>query len=215
MGNRAYSNRCDIPTLVVVAVVIDIHHFHERSTHFHSKLSFIVGWIDSTFLSLVWFAIKTRCAITHFLTNFIRLNIRAALFTFCSVVLTMRRRGPPSSLRLVQGPLPPRYQPKHTLPSVPRPVFQPEASLPRGPAPAPRTRQPNLDHLIFPDLPPFSLELAAICRPSSSGSSTPTSSPSWSPTKRVRGPWDDSSCFNFAVDVDSILALPKPVAIGV
>ncbi|KAF8556903.1 hypothetical protein OG21DRAFT_506075 [Imleria badia] len=126
----------------------------------------------------------------------------------------MRRRGPPSSLRLVQGPLPPRTQPKHTLPCVPRPVFQPEAFLLRSPAPALRTRQADPSHLIFPDLPPLSLELATICRPSSSGNSTPTSSPS-SPTKRVRGPWDDSSCFNFVVDVDSILALPKPVAMGV
>ncbi|KAH0830282.1 hypothetical protein J3R83DRAFT_1647 [Lanmaoa asiatica] len=122
----------------------------------------------------------------------------------------MRRRGPPSSLRLFQGPLPPRSQPKHTLPSVPRPVFRPEASLPRGPAPAPRRRQASPDHLVSP----LSLELAAICRPSSSGDSTPTSSLTWSPTKRVRGPWDDSSCFNFAVDVDSILALPKPAATG-
>lgn len=123
----------------------------------------------------------------------------------------MRRRGPPTSLHLFQGPLPPRSQPKHTLPSVPRPVFQPEAFLSRGPAPAPRGRQANPEHLIFPDLPLLSLELAAICRP---GSSTPTSSPTWSPTKRVRGPWDDSSCFDFVVDVDSILAPPKPVATG-
>lgn len=136
------------------------------------------------------------------------LNIPAALS------FTMRRRGPPSSLRLVQGPLPARSQPRHALPSVPRPVFHPEAFLSRGPAPAPRTRQANPSHLIFPDL-PLTLELAAICRPSSSGNSTPTSSPTWSPTKRVRGPWDDSSCFDFVVDVDSILALPKPVAMGV
>ncbi|KAF8126517.1 hypothetical protein EV363DRAFT_1174160 [Boletus edulis] len=108
----------------------------------------------------------------------------------------MRRRGPPSSLRLFQGPLPLRSHPKHTLPSVPRPVFQPEAFLARGPALAPRP------------LPPLSLELAT----GSSGNLTPTSSPSWSPTKRVRGPWEDSSCFDFVVDVDSILALPKPVA---
>ncbi|KAG6379237.1 hypothetical protein JVT61DRAFT_11685 [Boletus reticuloceps] len=124
----------------------------------------------------------------------------------------MRRRGPPSSLRLFQGPLPLRSHPKHTLPSVPRPVFQPEAFLSRGPALAPRTLPVNPGHLIFPDLPPLSLELATICRSGSSGNLTPTSSPSWSPTKRVRGPWEDSSCFDFVVDVDSILALPKPVA---
>ncbi|KAG8217220.1 hypothetical protein J3R82DRAFT_5306 [Butyriboletus roseoflavus] len=126
----------------------------------------------------------------------------------------MRRRGPPSSLRLFQGPLPPRSQPKHILPTVPRPVFQPEASLPWAPSPLPRMRPTNSDHLIFPDLPPFDLELAAICRPSSSGDSTPTSTPTRSPTKRVRGPWDDSSCVNCVVDVDKILALPQPAAMG-
>lgn len=35
----------------------------------------------------------------------------------------MPRRPPPSSLLLVQGPLPSRGQPKHTLPSFPRPTL--------------------------------------------------------------------------------------------
>ncbi|KIK95859.1 hypothetical protein PAXRUDRAFT_139761 [Paxillus rubicundulus Ve08.2h10] len=120
----------------------------------------------------------------------------------------MRRRGPPSALRLFQGPLPPRSQPKHTLPSIPLPAFHPAAALPHGPTPAPRSRP---THVISPDLPP--LDLAVICGPNSSGdlSSTPTSSP----TKRLRGPWDDSSSVALVVDVDSILAMPKPVAIGV
>lgn len=100
----------------------------------------------------------------------------------------MRRRGPPSSLRLFQGPLPPRSHPKHTLPSFPRPVFRPEASVS-----VPRTRHANPDYQI-----PFSLELATICRPDV-------------PSKRVRGPWDDASCFDIVVDVESVLAVPKPV----
>jgi hypothetical protein len=37
----------------------------------------------------------------------------------------MPRRPPPTSLRLVQGPLPSRAEPKHTLPSFPRPVVVP------------------------------------------------------------------------------------------
>lgn len=124
------------------------------------------------------------------------------------VFFTMRRRGPPSSLRLFQGPLPPRSQPKHALPSIPRPVFQSEAFLSRGSG---QTRQAIPNH---PDLPPLSLELAAICGSGGSGNSSPTSSAGWSPTKRVRGPWADSSCFGIVVDVDSILALPAPVATG-
>ncbi|KIJ17085.1 hypothetical protein PAXINDRAFT_167886 [Paxillus involutus ATCC 200175] len=123
----------------------------------------------------------------------------------------MRRRSPPSALRLFQGPLPPRSQPKHTLPSIPLPAFHPEAALPYGPTPALRSRPTH----TFPDLPPLDLELAAICRPSSSGNSSSTSSPTSSPTKRLRGPWDDSSSVGLVVDVDSILVMPKPAAIGV
>ncbi|KIJ60601.1 hypothetical protein HYDPIDRAFT_116897 [Hydnomerulius pinastri MD-312] len=132
----------------------------------------------------------------------------------------MRRRSPPTALRLVQGPLPPRTQPRHTLPSIPRPAFLPLDSLPRGPTPPPRTRQTSPAHLLFSDLPPLNLELASICRPSSSGSSSPTSASS-SPTseripgKRLRGPWDDSGSVGLVVDVDSILAMPKPVKVGV
>ncbi|KAF9234776.1 hypothetical protein BU15DRAFT_52118 [Melanogaster broomeanus] len=125
----------------------------------------------------------------------------------------MRHRGPPSALRLFQGPLPPRHQPKHTLPSVPCPAFHPEAFLLRGPALPHRSRQSSPSQLSFPDLPPLDLELAAIGRLSSSGNSSPTSSPS-SVGKRLRGPWDNSSSIGLRVDVDSILAMPKPAAIG-
>lgn len=37
----------------------------------------------------------------------------------------MPRRPPPSPLRLVHGPLPPRGESKFTMPSVPRPIFYP------------------------------------------------------------------------------------------
>lgn len=176
-------------------------------------LSLLAGLIPHFYLSPGRDRSEVR---VHSLPHYFHLIEYSSSTIITLFMLTMRRRGPPTSLRLFQGPLPPRSQPKHTLPSVPRPVFQLEGSLPWGPSPAPRTRQANTDYLIFPDLPPLSSpELAAICRPSSNGNSTPSSSPTWSPTKRVRGPWDDSSCFNFVVDVDSILAPPKPVAAGV
>ncbi|KAH7927737.1 hypothetical protein BV22DRAFT_257471 [Leucogyrophana mollusca] len=126
----------------------------------------------------------------------------------------MPRRSPPTALRLVQGPLPPRSQPKHTLPSIPIPAFHPADSLLRGPTPPPRTRRPGHTYMISAELPP--LDLSSICRPSSSCSSSPTSSPiSASSGKRIRGPWDHSSSISLQFDVDSLLALPKPVAVGI
>ncbi|KAJ8593898.1 hypothetical protein M405DRAFT_785325 [Rhizopogon salebrosus TDB-379] len=122
----------------------------------------------------------------------------------------MPRRPPPSSLRLVQGPLPPRTAPRHTLPSIPCPAFQPEAMLPRGPAPSPRTRRADPARLAFPDLPPLDVEIATIYR---STSSTPTSSLSPTSEKRIRGPWEHSNCISVQVDVDSLLAFPKPAAV--
>ncbi|OJA12042.1 hypothetical protein AZE42_02046 [Rhizopogon vesiculosus] len=123
-----------------------------------------------------------------------------------------RRRQPPSALRLMQGPLPPRTAPRHTLPSLPCPAFHPEASLPRGPAPSPRTRRADPARLAFPDLPPLDVEIATICR---SASSTPTTLSS-SPTseKRIRGPWEHSGCISVQVDVDSLIAFPKPTAVS-
>ncbi|KAG1759405.1 hypothetical protein EDD22DRAFT_142686 [Suillus occidentalis] len=118
------------------------------------------------------------------------------------------RRAPPSALRLVQGPLPPRATPKHTLPSFPCPAFQPEAILPHGPMPQSRIRRADPIRLTFPDLPPLDVTIAATYR---SSSHTPTSS---SPTSgyRIRGPWNHSSSISVQVDIDSLIALPKPAA---
>ncbi|KAJ7074346.1 hypothetical protein C8F01DRAFT_1100209 [Mycena amicta] len=76
----------------------------------------------------------------------------------------MPRRSPPSSLRLVQGPVPPRSYvgcvlrlvtpaddnrvPKfgHTLPSVPRPTFSQPAMVVRGPAPRQQASRQESDH---------------------------------------------------------------------
>ncbi|KAG1749116.1 uncharacterized protein EDB91DRAFT_1047164 [Suillus paluster] len=118
------------------------------------------------------------------------------------------RRPPPSSLRLVQGALPPRWTPKHTLPSLPCPSFQPDVTLAHRPMPQPRTRHVDPVRLAFPDLPPLDVEIVNTYR---SASSTPTTSPISG--KHIRGPWDHSSGITVLVDVDSLIALPKPAAI--
>lgn len=46
---------------------------------------------------------------------------------------SMPRRPPPSPLRLVQGPLPPRGRSKFTMPSMPRPIFHPETVVTKRP----------------------------------------------------------------------------------
>ncbi|KAG0706380.1 hypothetical protein DFH29DRAFT_798435 [Suillus ampliporus] len=118
------------------------------------------------------------------------------------------RRPPPSSLRLVQGPLPPRSTPKHALPCLPCPAFQPDATLSHRPMSQPRTRHADPTRITFPDLPQLDVEFADAYR---SASSTPTSSPISG--KRIRGPWEHSSGIMVLVDVDSLIALPKPAAI--
>ncbi|KAG1796807.1 uncharacterized protein HD556DRAFT_286824 [Suillus plorans] len=115
------------------------------------------------------------------------------------------RRAPPSALRLVQGPLPPRAAPKHTLPSLPCPAFQP---LPHGPIPQSRIHRSDSMRPTLSDLPPLDIEIANTYR---SSSSTPISS---SPTEhRIRGPWNHSSGISVQVDIDSLIAFPKPAAL--
>ncbi|KAI6117606.1 hypothetical protein EDD16DRAFT_1588052 [Pisolithus croceorrhizus] len=62
----------------------------------------------------------------------------------------MPRRPPPSALRLFQGPLPPRSEPKHRLPSVPSPTFYPKGALPRQPSPPPGVK-PNFARVAYVD----------------------------------------------------------------
>ncbi|KAK0210426.1 hypothetical protein DFS33DRAFT_1293105 [Desarmillaria ectypa] len=102
----------------------------------------------------------------------------------------MPRRPPPTALRLVPGPAPPRNAPKHTLPAVPRPTFYPPHSVGRGPSP--------------PASGLHCLPMASNC----SNSSRPES------VKVQRGPWDHSGSVRIPIDVDHLLPLPKPVAIG-
>ncbi|KAI5983760.1 hypothetical protein EDD15DRAFT_2178468 [Pisolithus albus] len=116
----------------------------------------------------------------------------------------MPRRPPPSALRLFQGPLPPRSEPKHRLPSVPSPTFYPKGALPRQPSPPPRV-QPVCARMARTEPTRPSLDI---------GGSRPTCNPC-SATKRRRGPWDDSSSVDIRVDVDSLLTMPKPVVVCV
>ncbi|KAF8078168.1 hypothetical protein FPV67DRAFT_38451 [Lyophyllum atratum] len=111
----------------------------------------------------------------------------------------MRRRAPPTSLRLVQGPTPPRNAPKHTLPSVPRPAFHPTPAA-KQTAPI-RSRSQSF---LLP-----CLDMA--------GSATTLESdvyPRSAVITKVRGPWDHSGCIAVEFDVENVLAPLKPVAIS-
>ncbi|KAJ7756808.1 hypothetical protein DFH07DRAFT_958948 [Mycena maculata] len=115
------------------------------------------------------------------------------------------RRSPPTSLRLVQGPVPPRSVPRHTLPSVPRPTFSQPAAVARGPAP--RQQSAREGRTKFMDLeiviPPLSSSL------SSSSSST-------SSRKFQRGPWDHAGSIGEVLDlnVEELLTPLKPAALA-
>lgn len=124
------------------------------------------------------------------------------------------RRPPPSALRLVTGPAPPRSAPKHTMPSVPRPAFHPPCVVSRGSVPYGRqiTTQPQpglmlspLDHQLPP---PFLYDTNSP----SSASTTPTSSPLSS--KIMRGPWDHSGSIVVPIDLHNVLTPLKPVAVS-
>ncbi|KAI0057131.1 hypothetical protein BV25DRAFT_1785881, partial [Artomyces pyxidatus] len=109
----------------------------------------------------------------------------------------MPRRPPPTSLRLIDGPLPPRGRSKFTLPSLPRPIFNPPSTAPRGPVP--RARQlPTERRSVSPQ---GSVQLGSPS-PSSPGGG-----------KLARGPWDHSQSIAVPFDVASVLAAPKPAAV--
>ncbi|KAI0085429.1 hypothetical protein BDY19DRAFT_446811 [Irpex rosettiformis] len=167
----------------------------------------------------------------------------------------MPRRNPPTPLRLHQGPLPSRTQPKHTLPSVPRPTFVPLA--PAGPGPLPRTRIQEAVPVVHYDALRLSYnQLPILAKPSrltsgssqshsrqsswdSDGATSPTGSvytngsvsrrssvdslasdSNWQEEEknhmpvRQRGPWDHSASIQVHVDVESVLPLPRPVAVN-
>ncbi|KAH8108450.1 hypothetical protein DFH11DRAFT_1862394 [Phellopilus nigrolimitatus] len=107
----------------------------------------------------------------------------------------MPRRQPPTSLRLVEGPLPMRGQARHTLPSVPRPAL---VSV-------------NVSRSLNWSSSARSEPRAAVLSPpglSHAGRGVGAGSPP------VRGPWDHSRVVSLPIDVGSVLPLPKPVAIS-
>ncbi|KAI0713270.1 hypothetical protein C8Q76DRAFT_796252 [Earliella scabrosa] len=146
----------------------------------------------------------------------------------------MPRRSPPTPLRLHNGPLPPRGQPRHTLPSLPRPAFHgPVPVVNAGPVPRARMSHNELPTLVIPDVaaPTAFSTMSAIAaltavEPSWSGPSSPTSAGSGSMTARsppsskkskefVRGPWDHSGCIQVPIDVGAMLPPPMPAAVNV
>ncbi|THH04814.1 hypothetical protein EW145_g5243 [Phellinidium pouzarii] len=168
----------------------------------------------------------------------------------------MPRRPPPTSLRLVQGTLPPRGYVRHTLPSVPRPVLVPrdvsrtsswcatethtKQRLPLSASADPtyssahrytssadsnsyavhslrRSSGHGLNNSTFGGMGEGSTPSTATSvemgtgRSSPSPSTTPSTGASMSPPS-MRGPWDHTYTASLSIDVDSVLALPKPVA---
>ena len=128
---------------------------------------------------------------------------------------TMPRRPPPTSLRLVTGPTPPRHKPKHVLPSIPLPTFYPlrvkESDLQAAAARQTMERRQMMAHRELPTL--------DIPLPYGSGScnTSPVSAGSMREEGRgkiIKGPWDHSGCILVDFDVESVLAPLKPVAVS-
>ncbi|KAL1947550.1 hypothetical protein VTO73DRAFT_13274 [Trametes versicolor] len=143
----------------------------------------------------------------------------------------MVRRSPPTPLRLHNGPLPSRGQPRHTLPSLPCPAFcgpVPTSST-TAPGPVPRARmvhtelpQLHIPDLSLPGLPAvFSAALDTGSMPGSptSAGSSVSSLSGGGARKRsrefVRGPWDHSGAIRVPFDVSTVLAPLRPAAINV
>ncbi|KAI0822622.1 hypothetical protein BC628DRAFT_1421577 [Trametes gibbosa] len=146
----------------------------------------------------------------------------------------MPRRSPPTPLRLHNGPLPARGQPKHTLPSLPRPAFHGPALAYAAAGPVPRARMTHtaLPALVIPDagagvgVPASVAGLFTALETGGSGPSSPTSAGSSVAAssagvgrKRsrefVRGPWDHSGAIHVPFDVGAVLPPPRPVAVSV
>ncbi|CAL1703974.1 unnamed protein product [Somion occarium] len=158
----------------------------------------------------------------------------AAFSSKFELVVPANRRPPPSALRLVSGPLPARNQPKHSLPSLPRPAFYPKAHVTfEGPKPRRRVSSGfGIDALplVEEPTPPTQYSIPPLVIPGSmfaerggdSGNSSPTSEgsvhsrpPSPRTDRVIRGPWDHSSAIKVQIDVESLLAPPRPAAINV
>jgi len=203
--------------------------------------------------SLVLFQIQasarlftTRKFETQANSRFVRILLLALSVAECTTFQSnMPRRPPPSSLLLAQGPLPSRGQPKHTLPSLPRPALSPfNASRAAGPSrmtrPAGRERSNSVEDAMvfsvcnrsysstganhwpymmeqgsrFSSLESFSDSTAASRRGSLDSSWSPNHSRPTTPHHSSSESDGRSSSPSLAIDVDVVLALPKPVAIS-
>ncbi|KAJ3828124.1 hypothetical protein F5880DRAFT_1017798 [Lentinula raphanica] len=116
------------------------------------------------------------------------------------------RRGPPSPLRLAQGPTPPRSAPKHTMPSVPRPTFCPPMIVSRGSSGRPRASALEVEIVMEEMIKSASLSPLTAGGPgrNSEGGST----------LKMRGPWDHSASIILPISVGELLA-PLKAAIVV
>ncbi|KAF8983280.1 hypothetical protein BDQ17DRAFT_1378194, partial [Cyathus striatus] len=101
----------------------------------------------------------------------------------------MPRRPPPTSLRLVHGPVPSRSTPKHTLPSVPRPAFHPQTVLERV-SPVDRAKS-ELQHRPELSVSILYAKISTVEGSPLSQMSPPSQSPKGK-AKKLRGPWDHS-----------------------
>src|SRR5262245_51190710 len=126
----------------------------------------------------------------------------------------MPRRAPPSALRLHSGPTPPRNTPKHTLPSLPQPIFHQKSSHTISPI------QRDVRYMAQVQLSTFDLDLFFVKgrgRSDSTLSDSSCGSPneSWREKKTaMRGPWDHSSSTTLYVDVETLVRPLEPVALG-
>ncbi|KAF9452831.1 hypothetical protein P691DRAFT_696150 [Macrolepiota fuliginosa MF-IS2] len=123
----------------------------------------------------------------------------------------MPRRPPPSSLRLVPGPLPARSVLKHSMPSVPRPTLLAPASSSRGPSPCLR-QIPSTEGLPRVDTQGFAGSQSPVMN---GGSPVLALAPTQrtSTPKIQRGPWDHSGTIPLPFDVESMITPLKPVAL--
>ncbi|TCD68227.1 hypothetical protein EIP91_011296 [Steccherinum ochraceum] len=146
-----------------------------------------------------------------------------------NLVSPLPRRPPPSALRLVQGPLPHRARPKHTLPSLPRPAFYPKIHVPRtGPTPRKRAQEAlvletqvpaiHLAKVKFPELkvPGYGSESESEGSDSESEGSTwsrRSSIDSVQSVERRRSTGDIAGGVAMAFNVTVALTAPKKVAV--
>ncbi|KAI0798092.1 hypothetical protein C8Q75DRAFT_801983 [Abortiporus biennis] len=139
-------------------------------------------------------------------------------------VVVAQRRSPPTALRLYTGPLPPRSKPKHTLPSIPRPAFDPKAHERQGPIPrrrvkpvqhVPYTQPAAFGHYGVQPIVTMPSESYAQSAGAGAGavSERRSSLDNAAPITKMRAPWNHSSGLRVPFDVASVLKPPTPAVV--